>query len=92
LRSLVLLQGSGRTDFQGGDPRKSYDSIVNKLFHLPDDALVYPAHDYKGMLCSFWPVARNSDACEHGLFFKNTALAADYWSGFNHTLAILING
>tara|TARA_B110000211_G_scaffold218494_1_gene263359 strand:+ start:3666 stop:4304 length:639 start_codon:yes stop_codon:yes gene_type:complete len=49
---VLLIRGSGRTDFQGGDPRKSYDSIVNKLFRLPDDTLVYPAHDYKGMLSS----------------------------------------
>ena len=49
---MLLIRGSGRTDFQGGDPRKSYDSIVNKLFRLPDDTLVYPAHDYKGMLSS----------------------------------------
>ena len=44
---VLLIRGSGRTDFQGGDPRKSYDSIVNKLFRLPDDTLVYPAHDYE---------------------------------------------
>lgn len=49
---VLLIRGSGRTDFQGGDPRKSYDSIVNKLFCLPEDTLVYPAHDYKGMTCS----------------------------------------
>ncbi len=49
---VLLIRGSGRTDFQGGDPHKSYDSIVNKLFRLPDDTLVYPAHDYKGMLSS----------------------------------------
>ncbi|MGQ0529933.1 MAG: MBL fold metallo-hydrolase, partial [Panacagrimonas sp.] len=34
---VLLIRGSGRTDFQGGDPHKSYDSIVNKLFKLPDD-------------------------------------------------------
>lgn len=49
---VLLIRGSGRTDFQGGDPRKSYDSIVNKLFRLPDNTIVYPAHDYKGMMCS----------------------------------------
>lgn len=49
---VLLIRGSGRTDFQDGDPHKSYDSIVNKLFRLPDDTLVYPAHDYKGMLSS----------------------------------------
>ena len=33
---VLLIRGSGRTDFQGGDPHKSYDSIVKKLFRLPD--------------------------------------------------------
>jgi sulfur dioxygenase len=45
---VLLIRGTGRTDFQNGDPAKSYDSIVNKLFRLPDDTLLYPAHDYKG--------------------------------------------
>jgi len=49
---VLLIRGSGRTDFQGGDPYKSYDSIVNKLFTLGDDTLVYPAHDYKGFTVS----------------------------------------
>lgn len=49
---VLLIRGSGRTDFQGGDPYKSYDSIVNKLFKLPDETTVYPAHDYKGWLSS----------------------------------------
>lgn len=49
---VLLIGGSGRTDFQGGDPHKSWDSIVNKLFRLPDDVIVYPGHDYKGRLSS----------------------------------------
>lgn len=49
---VLLIRGSGRTDFQNGDPAKSYDSIVNKLFRLPEDTVVYPAHDYKGWTAS----------------------------------------
>ncbi|MBB5499329.1 MBL fold metallo-hydrolase [Paraburkholderia sp. MM5384-R2] len=49
---VLLIRGSGRTDFQGGDPRQSYDSIVNKLFSLPDATTLYPAHDYKGWTAS----------------------------------------
>lgn len=45
---VLLIRGSGRTDFQGGNAHKSWDSIVNKLFRLPDDVTVYPGHDYKG--------------------------------------------
>lgn len=44
----LLIRGTGRTDFQNGDPRQQYDSIFNKLLKLPDDTFVYPAHDYKG--------------------------------------------
>ena len=44
----LLIRGTGRTDFQNGDPRAQYNSIFNKLMKLPDDTLVYPAHDYKG--------------------------------------------
>lgn len=49
---VLLIRGSGRTDFQGGDPHSSWDSIVNKLFRLPEDTLVWPAHDYKGWTAS----------------------------------------
>lgn len=49
---VLLIRGSGRTDFQGGDPRKSWDSIVNKLCRLPDETTLYPGHDYKGWTAS----------------------------------------
>jgi sulfur dioxygenase len=44
----LLIRGTGRTDFQNGDPRAQYDSIFNKLLKLPNETLIYPAHDYKG--------------------------------------------
>lgn len=44
----LLIRGTGRTDFQNGDPNAQYDSIFGRLLKLPDDTLVYPAHDYKG--------------------------------------------
>jgi sulfur dioxygenase len=44
----LLIRGSGRTDFQNGDPRAQYDSLFSKLLKLPDETLVFPAHDYKG--------------------------------------------
>ncbi len=44
----LLINGCGRTDFQGGDAGALYDCITNKLFTLPDDTLVYPGHDYNG--------------------------------------------
>jgi glyoxylase-like metal-dependent hydrolase (beta-lactamase superfamily II)/rhodanese-related sulfurtransferase len=44
----LLIRGTGRTDFQNGDPRMQYESLFGKLLRLPDETLVYPAHDYKG--------------------------------------------
>src|SRR3954466_2934836 len=44
----LLIRGTGRTDFQNGDARMQYESLFGKLLKLPDDTLVYPAHDYKG--------------------------------------------
>jgi len=44
----LLIRGTGRTDFQNGDPRDQYNSIFNRLLKLPEETLVYPAHDYKG--------------------------------------------
>ena len=48
----LLIRGTGRTDFQNGDPAAQYDSLFNKLLRLPEDTLVYPAHDYNGMTVS----------------------------------------
>ncbi len=44
----LLINGTGRTDFQNGSSEDAYDSLFNKLLKLPKDTLVYPAHDYNG--------------------------------------------
>ncbi|CDX31578.1 Beta-lactamase domain-containing protein [Mesorhizobium sp. SOD10] len=44
----LLIRGTGRTDFQNGDPRQQYESIFGRLLKLPDETLIFPAHDYKG--------------------------------------------
>ncbi|WP_299877013.1 MBL fold metallo-hydrolase [uncultured Cocleimonas sp.] len=44
----LLIEACGRTDFQSGDPVKLYESITQKFFTLPDETIVYPAHDYEG--------------------------------------------
>ena len=44
----LLIDGCGRTDFQNGDPLALYRSVTEKLFSLPGETLVYPAHDYQG--------------------------------------------
>jgi glyoxylase-like metal-dependent hydrolase (beta-lactamase superfamily II) len=43
----LMIDGCGRTDFQNGDPARLYRSVHDKFFALPDDTLVYPAHDYQ---------------------------------------------
>ncbi|MBT8139530.1 MAG: MBL fold metallo-hydrolase [Gammaproteobacteria bacterium] len=57
---VLLIRGSGRTDFQGGDAGASWDSIQGKLFTLPEQTLVYPAHDYKG-----WTVSSIAEEKRH---------------------------
>uniref|UniRef100_A0A8C5CH08 Persulfide dioxygenase ETHE1, mitochondrial n=1 Tax=Gadus morhua TaxID=8049 RepID=A0A8C5CH08_GADMO len=48
----LLIRGCGRTDFQQGCAKRLYDSVHKKIFTLPDQCLVYPAHDYKGQTVS----------------------------------------
>lgn len=48
----LFIRGCGRTDFQDGDPGTLYDCVTKRLFTLPDETLVYPAHDYKGCTVS----------------------------------------
>ncbi len=48
----LLIRGCGRTDFQQGSPRTLYHSVRGQLFTLPDECLLYPAHDYRGLTVS----------------------------------------
>lgn len=48
----LLIHGTGRTDFQGGNAGLLYMSITDKLFSLPDETQVFPGHDYKGRVAS----------------------------------------
>ena len=48
----LLIRGCGRTDFQGGDARRLFRSVRDRLFSLPDDCLIYPGHDYRGLTSS----------------------------------------
>jgi sulfur dioxygenase len=62
----LLINGCGRTDFQSGSAAALYDSVVNKLFRLPDETLVWPAHDYKGQSVSTigWEKRHNARLAE----------------------------
>ncbi|XP_060530560.1 persulfide dioxygenase ETHE1, mitochondrial [Cylas formicarius] len=48
----LLIRGCGRTDFQEGNPRTLYRSVHDKIFTLPKNTILYPAHDYHGMMCT----------------------------------------
>jgi len=48
----LMIRGTGRADFAGGDPGEQYDAITQRLFTLPDATLVFPAHDYRGHISS----------------------------------------
>ena len=78
----LLIRGTGRTDFQNGSAEQSYDSIFNKLLKLPDETLVFPAHDYKGETVStiaeeraFNPRLQVGSVAEYADVMNNLGLA-----------------
>ena len=48
----LLINGTGRTDFQNGSSEDAYNSLFNKLLKLPEDTILYPGHDYNGKKAS----------------------------------------
>ena len=48
----LLIRGCGRTDFQQGDAHRLFRSVRERIFQLPDQCLIYPGHDYRGLTCS----------------------------------------
>jgi len=48
----LFIDGTGRTDFQGGSSSDTYDSVTQKIFKYPDCTIVYPGHNYNGFTCS----------------------------------------
>ena len=48
----LLINGTGRTDFQNGNSKDAYNSLFNNLLKLPEETLVYPGHDYNGKFSS----------------------------------------
>ena len=57
----LLINGTGRTDFQSGSPYDAYDSLFNRLLKLPENTLVYPAHDYNGKRNSTIEAEKNNN-------------------------------
>ncbi len=77
----LFIRGTGRTDFQGGSSEDQYDAIINKLLTLPENTLVYPGHDYRGISVStiyeeknFNPRLQVKDKAEYVELMKNLNL------------------
>ena len=77
----LLIRGTGRTDFQNGDPYEQYHSLFERLLKLPEQTFVYPGHDYKGDMVStiaeeraYNPRLRVSSADEYAEIMNNLNL------------------
>ena len=77
----LLIKGTGRTDFQNGNPYDQYNSLFERLLKLPDETFIYPAHDYKGESVStigeeknFNPRLQVSSAQEYATIMNNLRL------------------
>ena len=78
----LLIKGTGRTDFQNGNPYDQYNSLFDRLLKLPEETFIYPAHDYKGENVStigeekkFNPRLQVSSAHEYALIMNNLNLS-----------------
>lgn len=76
----LLIGGTGRTDFQNGNPYDSYNSIFNILLKLPDKTKVYPAHDYNG---NFFSTIENEKKNNPRLQVKSAEEYADIMNNLN---------
>jgi len=78
----LLINGTGRTDFQNGNSKDAYNSIFNRLLKLPEDTILYPGHDYNGKKFStignekkFNPRLKVKNADEYTVLMSNLNLA-----------------
>ena len=88
----LLINGTGRTDFQNGSAKDAYNSIFNRILKLPDETLLYPAHDYKGEKVStigkekkFNPRLQVNSVGEYVEIMKNLNLKKPVTIDFNVT-------
>ena len=76
----LLINGTGRTDFQNGSSKDAYNSLFNNLLKLPEETLVYPGHDYNGKCSS---TIGNEKKFNHRLQVKNVDEYIDIMSKLN---------
>ena len=48
----LFIDGTGRTDFQGGSSSDTFDSVTKKIYNFPNDTIVFPGHNYNGLTMS----------------------------------------
>ena len=84
----LLINGTGRTDFQNGSSKDAYDSIFNRLLKLPDETLLYPAHDYKGETVSTIGKEKKSNP---RLQVRNVDEYIEIMRGLDLLMSLLIN-
>lgn len=84
---VLLIGGTGRADFSGGDAGQQYDSITQRLFTLADETLVFPAHDYRGKqivaVCRSGVRSTTAAAILEGLGFERVYNLKDGMVGWN---------
>jgi len=78
----LLIRGSGRTDFQEGDPRRLYRSVHAQIFMLPETCLLYPGYDYRGLTASSVAEERRYNARLGG------SIAEDDYVGYMRNLKL----
>ena len=76
----LLINGTGRTDFQNGSSKDAYNSIFNRLLKLPEDTILYPGHDYNGKESS---TIGNEKKCNPRLQVKNVDEYVELMSNLN---------
>tara|TARA_B100001769_G_scaffold149370_1_gene117102 strand:+ start:106 stop:789 length:684 start_codon:yes stop_codon:yes gene_type:complete len=84
----LLINGTGRTDFQNGSSKDAYNSIFNRLLKLPEDTLLYPGHDYNGKKVS---TLGNEKKFNPRLQVKNADEYAEIMSNLNLSKPKLID-
>ena len=84
----LLINGTGRTDFQNGSSKDAYNSIFNRLLKLPEDTLLYPGHDYNGKKVS---TLANEKKFNPRLQVKNADEYAEIMSNLNLSKPKLID-
>ena len=81
----LLIRGCGRTDFQQGDARQMFKSIREQIFSLPGTCLLYPAHDYRGIMVTSVEEERRSTTISMRAIGGRVNQWLNGWEGWSHS-------